>query len=147
MEVLGGVDGEHYREFKRLFKDGFEAARKHCDWIVSEFYNESIRGRLLGLLTFAFLAMFELMQKGTFNAAQCARKVDLGRSESVTQILPCISKTIGLLCGSVVLWRPIATDTLRLPHSATVARLNNLLGYCGSVGGFFFSCLGQARIG
>ena len=39
VEVLGGVDSEHYREFKRLFKDGFEAARKHCDRIVSEWAN------------------------------------------------------------------------------------------------------------
>jgi len=36
VEVLGGVDSEHFREFKKLFKDGFEAARKHCDRIVSE---------------------------------------------------------------------------------------------------------------
>ena len=36
VEVLGGADSEHFREFKRLFKDGFEAARKHCDRIVSE---------------------------------------------------------------------------------------------------------------
>lgn len=36
VEVLGGADSEQYREFKRLFKDGFEAARKHCDRIVSE---------------------------------------------------------------------------------------------------------------
>ena len=36
MEVLGGVDSEHYKEFKRLFSDGFEAARKHCDRILSE---------------------------------------------------------------------------------------------------------------
>lgn len=36
VEVLGGIDSEHFREFKRLFKDGFEAARKHCDRIVSK---------------------------------------------------------------------------------------------------------------
>jgi phosphatidylinositol kinase/protein kinase (PI-3 family) len=36
VEVLGGADSENYREFKRLFKDGFEAARKHCDRIVSK---------------------------------------------------------------------------------------------------------------
>jgi phosphatidylinositol kinase/protein kinase (PI-3 family) len=42
VEVLGGVNGEHYLEFKRLFKDGFEAARKHCDRIVSE-WKEFIR--------------------------------------------------------------------------------------------------------
>jgi hypothetical protein len=62
----------------------------------------------------------------------------------------CISKTIKLLCGSVVLWRLIATDTLRLRHSTTVARLSNLLGYCGSVALWFIfifiSCLGQAQI-
>lgn len=36
IEVLGGVDSEQYLEFKKLFKDGFEAARKHCDRIVSK---------------------------------------------------------------------------------------------------------------
>lgn len=36
LEVLGGVDGPAYVEFRRLFKEGFEAARKHCDSITSE---------------------------------------------------------------------------------------------------------------
>ena len=36
IEVLGGIDGAPYKEFRRLFKEGFEAARKHCDRIVSE---------------------------------------------------------------------------------------------------------------
>ena len=44
VEVLGGADGEPLREFRRLFREGFEAARKHCDRIVT---------------------MVELMQKGT----------------------------------------------------------------------------------
>jgi phosphatidylinositol 4-kinase len=35
VEVLGGVDGEPFLEFKRLFREGFEAARKHCDRITS----------------------------------------------------------------------------------------------------------------
>jgi len=35
VEVLGGINSEHYREFKGLFKGGFEAARKHCDRIVT----------------------------------------------------------------------------------------------------------------
>ncbi|THH33925.1 hypothetical protein EUX98_g243 [Antrodiella citrinella] len=35
IEVLGGMDAEPFREFKRLFKEGFEAARKHCDRIVT----------------------------------------------------------------------------------------------------------------
>jgi len=33
--VLGGVDGEPFLEFKRLFREGFEAARKHCDRIIT----------------------------------------------------------------------------------------------------------------
>ena len=33
--VLGGIEGPAFLEFKRLFKDGFEAARKHCDRIIS----------------------------------------------------------------------------------------------------------------
>jgi len=36
VEVLGGVDGGPFLEFKRLFREGFEAARKHCDRIISQ---------------------------------------------------------------------------------------------------------------
>ena len=43
VEVLGGADSEPLREFRKLFHEGFEAARKHCDGIVT---------------------MVELMQKG-----------------------------------------------------------------------------------
>lgn len=37
IEVLGGIDGEPFKEFKRLFKEGFKAARKHCDRIISTY--------------------------------------------------------------------------------------------------------------
>lgn len=36
IEVLGGMESDAYREFRVLFKEGFEAARKHCDRIISE---------------------------------------------------------------------------------------------------------------
>ena len=39
IEVLGGIESAAFREFKKLFKEGFEAARKHCDRIVSK-YNQ-----------------------------------------------------------------------------------------------------------
>ncbi len=62
IEVLGGIDSEPYKEFRRLFKEGFEAARKHCDRIISE----SIPTLNI---TSAFLiidvALVELMQKGS----------------------------------------------------------------------------------
>jgi phosphatidylinositol 4-kinase len=35
VEVLGGLDGAAYHEFKRQFREGFEATRKHCDRIIS----------------------------------------------------------------------------------------------------------------
>ncbi|GBE81999.1 predicted protein [Sparassis crispa] len=35
IEVLGGIDSKPYAEFSRLFKEGFEAARKHCDRIIT----------------------------------------------------------------------------------------------------------------
>lgn len=38
IEVLGGVDSKAFLEFKKLFKEGFEAARKHCERIISKFY-------------------------------------------------------------------------------------------------------------
>ena len=34
VEIMGGVDSPAFRDFKRLFHEGFEAARKHCDRIV-----------------------------------------------------------------------------------------------------------------
>ncbi|XP_006458116.1 hypothetical protein AGABI2DRAFT_199389 [Agaricus bisporus var. bisporus H97] len=35
IEVLGGENGVPFMEFKRLFREGFEAARKHCDRILT----------------------------------------------------------------------------------------------------------------
>ncbi|EMD38409.1 hypothetical protein CERSUDRAFT_82660 [Gelatoporia subvermispora B] len=35
IEVMGGVESPSYREFKKLFREGFDAARKHCDRIVT----------------------------------------------------------------------------------------------------------------
>jgi phosphatidylinositol kinase/protein kinase (PI-3 family) len=37
VEVLGGIAGEAFLEFRRLFREGFEVARKHCDRIISKF--------------------------------------------------------------------------------------------------------------
>ena len=36
VEVLGGVESDAFLEFKRLFHEGFEAARKHCDRIIGK---------------------------------------------------------------------------------------------------------------
>ncbi|KAG6850990.1 hypothetical protein H0H93_004477 [Arthromyces matolae] len=35
IEVLGGINGAAYLEFRRFFREGFEAARKHCDRIIT----------------------------------------------------------------------------------------------------------------
>ncbi|VDB82984.1 unnamed protein product [Peniophora sp. CBMAI 1063] len=35
VDVLGGLGGAPFAEFRRLFREGFEAARKHCDRIVT----------------------------------------------------------------------------------------------------------------
>ncbi|KAF9482771.1 kinase-like protein [Pholiota conissans] len=35
VEVLGGITGPAFLEFKKLFREGFEAARKHCDRIIT----------------------------------------------------------------------------------------------------------------
>lgn len=40
IEVLGGENGVPFMEFKRLFREGFEAARKHCDRILSKSFKE-----------------------------------------------------------------------------------------------------------
>jgi hypothetical protein len=52
VDVLGGVGGVPFAEFRRLFREGFEAARKHCDRIVT---------------------MVELMQKGAIVSRQSLR--------------------------------------------------------------------------
>ena len=36
VDVLGGIEGAPFLEFRKLFREGFEAARKHCDRIVSK---------------------------------------------------------------------------------------------------------------
>ena len=36
VQILGGVDSPAFGEFKRLFHEGFEAARKHSDRFISE---------------------------------------------------------------------------------------------------------------
>jgi phosphatidylinositol 4-kinase len=33
---MGGLDSPGYAYFKKLFKEGFEAARKHSDSLLSE---------------------------------------------------------------------------------------------------------------
>jgi phosphatidylinositol kinase/protein kinase (PI-3 family) len=35
IELMGGVDGLPFLEFKRLFREGFQASRKHSDRIIS----------------------------------------------------------------------------------------------------------------
>ncbi|OBZ75122.1 Phosphatidylinositol 4-kinase PIK1 [Grifola frondosa] len=35
IEVLGGLDSPPYHEFRKLFREGFDAARKHCDRIIT----------------------------------------------------------------------------------------------------------------
>ena len=69
VEILGGVDGEPLREFRKLFHEGFEAARKHCDSIVT---------------------MVELMQKG-----MASRLLDLGydtdEGPTADSTLPCFA--------------------------------------------------------
>ena len=69
IEVLGGTTGASFLEFRRLFREGFEAARKHCDRIISEF---SLSLSLMSSPPFLFcwwaktttwIALVELMQK------------------------------------------------------------------------------------
>ena len=74
IEVLGGTNGASFLEFRRLFREGFEAARKHCDRIISEF---SLSFSLMSSPPFLFclfcwwgktttwIALVELMQKGS----------------------------------------------------------------------------------
>ncbi|THU91136.1 kinase-like protein [Dendrothele bispora CBS 962.96] len=35
IELLGGLDGAPFLEFRKLFREGFEAARKHCERIIT----------------------------------------------------------------------------------------------------------------
>jgi phosphatidylinositol kinase/protein kinase (PI-3 family) len=36
VEIIGGLDSAAWTYFKKLFKEGFEAARKHSDSLISE---------------------------------------------------------------------------------------------------------------
>ena len=69
VEVLGGEDSEPLREFRKLFHEGFEASRKHCDRIVT---------------------IVELMQKGTaLGSLDSWYDTDEGATEDST--LPCFA--------------------------------------------------------
>lgn len=68
VEILGGEDGQPLREFRKLFHEGFEAARKHCDRIVT---------------------VVELMQKGTCVSLTLRYNADEGVTEDST--LPCFA--------------------------------------------------------
>lgn len=46
IEVLGGVDGAPFFEFRKMFREGFEAARKHCDRIISTYLSAAHYGPL-----------------------------------------------------------------------------------------------------
>lgn len=46
IEVLGGVDGAPFLEFRKMFREGFEAARKHCDRIISAYLSAAHHGPL-----------------------------------------------------------------------------------------------------
>jgi len=37
VEIIGGFDSTGWAYFKKLFKEGFEAARKHSDSLISEY--------------------------------------------------------------------------------------------------------------
>lgn len=37
---MGGLDSPGYAYFKKLFKEGFEAARKHSDSLISSFISQ-----------------------------------------------------------------------------------------------------------
>lgn len=44
VEILGGVTGAPFLEFRRLFREGFEAARKHCDELISTNFSSPVFG-------------------------------------------------------------------------------------------------------
>jgi phosphatidylinositol kinase/protein kinase (PI-3 family) len=44
VEIMGGLDSPGWMYFKKLFKEGFEIARKHSDSLISEF--DSLTGDL-----------------------------------------------------------------------------------------------------
>jgi len=62
IDVLGGIEGESFLEFKKLFHEGFEAARKHCDRITST--TPLIYDIITDSDSRSIEAIVELMQKG-----------------------------------------------------------------------------------
>ena len=66
---MGGLDSPGFARFKQLFKEGFEAARKHSDSILST-HELAPNTCLTALIEFfdLFTAIVELMQKGKLHA-------------------------------------------------------------------------------
>jgi phosphatidylinositol kinase/protein kinase (PI-3 family) len=49
VEIIGGLDSPAWAYFKKLFKEGFEAARKHSDSLISE--SLLLRSRVLLMIS------------------------------------------------------------------------------------------------
>ena len=47
VEIIGGLDSPAWAYFKKLFKEGFEAARKHSDSLISESLIRRLRVQLM----------------------------------------------------------------------------------------------------
>ena len=62
---MGGLDSPGFARFKQLFKEGFEAARKHSDSILSthRFGSNTVFSSNFSFSDL-FAAIVELMQKG-----------------------------------------------------------------------------------
>jgi phosphatidylinositol 4-kinase len=66
---MGGLDSPGFAHFKKLFKEGFETARKHSDSIISEFAVHRHRREIDSSQTALSLpAMVELMQRSKTTA-------------------------------------------------------------------------------
>ena len=86
VEVLGGVNGTAFLEFKALFRQGFEVARKHCDRIISTLCQPRCVPNLPVLISLPVLV--ELMQKGWLQSCRTSMRLQL---TSIDSTLPCFA--------------------------------------------------------
>ena len=69
VDIIGGLDSPGWAYFKKLFKEGFECARKHSDSLISKLSRPPAHLRDVKLMHFA--AIVELMQKSEWMSVEC----------------------------------------------------------------------------
>jgi phosphatidylinositol kinase/protein kinase (PI-3 family) len=94
VDIMGGLDSAGWLYFKRLFKEGFEAARKHSDSLISKSFNLLIDN------SWSSPAMVELMQKSKSDISRARQSRRLTSQTQSSTVLSCLAIRQHIIYGN-----------------------------------------------